>query len=122
MFKRQESMILSQYTALYELIIPKDNILRRFIDLVDFSFVYDELKDKYCLDNGRNAIDPIRLFKYLLLKSIYDLSDQDVVERSMFDMSFKYFLGMAPEEEVINPSTLTKFRRQRLKDVQLLDM
>lgn len=122
MFKRQESMILSQYTALYELIIPEDNILRRFIDLVDFSFVYDELKDKYCLDNGRNAIDPIRLFKYLLLKSIYDLSDQDVVERSMFDMSFKYFLGMAPEEEVINPSTLTKFRRQRLKDVQLLDM
>lgn len=50
--------------------------------MVDFSFIYDELLDKYCLDNGRNAVPPIRMFKYLLLKSIYDLSDVDVVERS----------------------------------------
>ncbi len=40
----------------------------------------------------------------------------------MYDMSFKYFLGMSPEEDVINPSTLTKFRKLRLKDVELLDM
>lgn len=37
-------------------------------------------------------------------------------------MSFKYFLEMAPEEEMINPSSLTKFRELRLKDVRLLDM
>jgi hypothetical protein len=37
-------------------------------------------------------------------------------------MSFKYFLGMAPEESVIEPSSLTKFRKLRLKDVNLLDM
>lgn len=29
---------------------------------------------------------------------------------------------MLPEEDVINPSTLTKFRRQRLKDTNLLDL
>ena len=63
MIKRQESMVLSQYTELYELIIPKDNLLRRIMDLVDFSFVFEELREKYCLDNGRNAIDPVRLFK-----------------------------------------------------------
>ena len=62
------------------------------------------------------------MFKYLLLKSIYDLSDVDVVERSKYDMSFKYFLDMAPEDEVINPSSLTKFRKLRLKDMNLLDM
>ena len=28
------------------------------------------------------AIDPVCLFKYLLLKTIYDISDVDVVERS----------------------------------------
>ena len=58
----------------------------------------------------------------LLLKSIYDLSDIDVVERSKYDMFFKYFLDMAPEESVINPSSLTKFRKLRLKDMNLLDM
>ena len=107
---------------LYNLIIPADNMLRKINDLVDFSFVYDELKDNYCLDNGRNAIDPIRMFKYLLLKTIHDLSDVDIVERSKYDMSFKYFLDMAPEESVIEPSSLTKFRKLRLQDVKLLDL
>lgn len=122
MIERQESMNLSAYEGLYDVIIPKDHLLRKINDLVDFSFVFDELKDNYCLDNGRNAIHPIRMFKYLLLKTIYTLSDEDLVERTQVDMSFKYFLEMAPEGSVINPSTLTKFRRQRLKDMNLLDL
>jgi hypothetical protein len=80
------------------------------------------LQNKYCLDNGRNAVSPIRMFKYLLLKSIFDLSDVDVVEHSKYDMSFKYFLDMTLEDPVINSSSLTKFRKLRLKDVNLLDM
>lgn len=62
------------------------------------------------------------MFKYLLLKAVYDLSDVDVVERSKYDMSFKYFLEMASVETVINSSSLTKFRKLRLKDMKLLDM
>lgn len=122
MVEQQQRFVLSPYMQIYELVVPKDNLLRQIKELVDFGFIYDELIDKYCLDNGRNAVSPIRMFKYLLLKSIYDLSDVDVVERSKYDMSFKYFLDMAPEDEVINPSSLTKFRRLRLKDMDLLDM
>ena len=122
MISKQETLNLSPYLALYDLIIPKDNMLRQINELVDFSFILDELKSKYCLDNGRNAIPPIRMFKYLLLKAIYDLSDADLVERSKFDMSFKYFLEMAPEEDVIDSSSLTKFRRLRLQNVNLLDL
>jgi IS5 family transposase len=122
MLQQQQSMTLSPYIELYNLIIPKDNILRQINELVDFSFVYEELKERYSLDNGRNAIDPIRMFKYLLLKTIFELSDVDIVERSRYDMSFKYFLHMAPEESVIDSSSLTKFRKLRLKDLNLLDM
>ncbi len=91
-------------------------------ELVDFSFVYNELKANYCLDNGRNAIAPLRMFKYLLLKAIFELSDAVLIERSRYNMSFKYFLQMAPEEAVIDPSSLTKFRKLRLKDLNLLDL
>lgn len=122
MISNQQSFNLSPYAGIYDIVVPKDNMLRQINELVDFSFVLDELQNKYCLDNGRNAVPPIRMFKYLLLKSIFDLSDVDVVERSKYDMSFKYFLDMAPEESVINPSSLTKFRKLRLKDVNLLDM
>lgn len=114
--------MLSPYAELYNLVIPKDNMLRQINELVDFTFIYEELKSKYCLDNGRTAIDPIRMFKYLLLKAIFELSDVDIVERSRYDLSFKYFLDMVPEDPVIDPSSLTKFRKLRLKDTNLLDM
>ena len=122
MIEHQQSMNLSKYAGLYDAIIPQDHLLRKIKDLVDFSFIYDELKDKYCLDNGRNAIHPIRMFKYCLLKTIYTLSDNDLVERTQVDMSFKFFLDMAPEDGVINSSSLTKFRRQRLTDDTFLHM
>ncbi len=69
MIQHQQSMIFSHYIAIYDLVVPKDNLLRKLNELIDFSFVYDELNDKYCHVNGRNAIAPIRMFKYLLLKT-----------------------------------------------------
>lgn len=122
MLRFNEQQRISEYTSLYDLLIPKDHLLRRMNELVDFCFIIDELKSKYCLDNGRDAISPIRMFKYLLLKSMNRLSDRDLVERSRYDMSFKYFLDYLPEDEVISHSELTKFRKQRLQDENLLDL
>ncbi|KAJ52908.1 putative transposase [Clostridium tetanomorphum DSM 665] len=123
MIKGQQQFVMSKYLGLYDLIIPKDHFLRQLNDLVDFSFIYDELSNNYSVDMGRSAKDPIMLFKYLILKITYELSDVDVVERTLYDMSFKYFLNVAPEEvELIHPSLLTKFRKLRLKDMNLLDL
>ena len=122
MLSQQQTIPLSIHSELYDILVPKDHLLRQINDLIDFSFVYEELVSKYSSNNGRRAECPIRLFKYLLLKVIYDLSDVDIVQHSRYDMSYKYFLGMVPEEDVIDPSTLTKFRKLRLKDVELLDM
>ena len=122
MLSQQQSFQFSNYSGLYDIVVPKDHLLHQINDLIDFSFVYEELVSKYSSNNGRRAECPIRLFKYLLLKVIYDLSDVDIVQHSRYDMSYKYFLGMVPEEDVIDPSTLTKFRKLRLKDVELLDM
>lgn len=122
MLLKQQTIQFSAHSTLYDLIVPKENILRKINDLIDFSFIYDELLNKYSTTNGRMAESPVRMFKYLLLKTIYTISDVDVVERSQYDMSFKYFLDMNPEDDVINPSSLTKFRKLRLKDTDLLNL
>ena len=122
MLNTQGEIKFSEYAVLYDMLIPADNKYRLIDELIDFSFIYDELKDKYSLDNGRKAADPIMLFKYLMIKVIDNFSDVDVVEHSRYDLSYKRFLGLMPEDDVIDPSLLTKFRRQRLKDVNLLDM
>ena len=123
MLKGQLEIEINTYHSLYSLIISKDNILKQINDLVDFSFVYDELMINYSSSMGRADTNPIMLFKYYLLKVIYELSDENVVERALYDMSFKYFLNLAPEEtNLINSSTLTKFRKLRLKDMSSLDL
>lgn len=121
MLRFDNTLPLSPYYELYDMLVKKDDKYRMVDDLVDFSFIREELESKYCHDNGRNAIDPVILFKYLVVKSEEDMSDYDLVERSRTDLSIKRFLGYMPEDEVINPSTLTVFRRERLKDVDLLE-
>ena len=122
MLPTQGSIQFSGYTDLYDIVVPQDHELRKLNALCEnFDFIYEELKDKYCLDNGRMAEDPRMLFKYLLLKVIDNLSDVDVVAHSRYDMSYKWFLGLAPESDVIDPSTLCKFHKQRLSDGGLLD-
>jgi len=116
----QIKLDFGKYSTLYEILIPKDHFLRRLKELVPWDEIYNLLKDKYCLDNGRNAISPVVLFKYLLLKAFNRLSDVDVVERSRYDMSFKFFLDFSPEDDVIHPTSLTRFRRIRLQDATLL--
>lgn len=120
----QKQMNFSEYNELYNILIPKDNFWKQMNDKIDFSFVYDILKNKYSSTMGRTAEDIIRMFKYLLLKSYYKLSDRGLVERTRTDLLFKYFLGYNPEEtKLINPSLLTVFRRERLieNEENLLD-
>lgn len=49
------------------------------------------------------------------------MSDRDLISCAFTDLSFKYFLGLAPEDNVIHPTTITKFRRLRLKNADFLD-
>lgn len=114
---KQMQISFSKYIELYDLLIDKDNFWRQMNDMIDFSFIYDFVKDKYSSTMGRTCEDITRMFKYLLLKSYYKLSDRGLVERTKTDLLFKYFLNYDPEEtKLIDPSLLTVFRRERLID------
>ena len=112
----QTEMELSPYQGLYDAIIPKDHILRRLKENIDFSFVNPMLKKQYCEHFGRPAKEPEMIFKLLFLKKLYDLSDERVISSSQTDMAYKYFLGLAPEDKIIDPSLLTKFRKTRITE------
>ena len=113
----QLELNFSKHIELYDILIPEDNFWRQLNDMIDFSFVVEMLRDKYSSTMGRTAEDVIRMFKFLLLKSYFKLSDRGLIERTMTDMLFKYFLGYNPEEiKLIDSSLLTVFRRERLID------
>lgn len=122
MIQSQKELKFSDHASLYDILIPEDSKFRKLNELIDFNLIRTALLKNYCKDMGRGAIDPIVLFKYLLLKTIHPASDRDLVARSYTDMSYKFFLGLNPEDNVIDPSLLTVFRRQRMKDINLMDL
>lgn len=117
----QEVLPLSPYYSLYEILVPKDNLLRQMKELIDFNFIYDLVMENYSTEIGRLAVDPVQMFKYILLKEFYNLSDRDLIERASYDLSFKFFLDLMPEDKVIAPTSLTKFRTLRLKNTDILN-
>lgn len=117
-----EQPAFSPFADLYDILIPQDNFWRKLHD-IDFSFIIDSLQDQYTLSYGRKAVDPIRLFKMILLKNHHKLSDRDLVHKCRVDMEMKFFLDYAPEEtSLIDPSLLSKFRTMRLADTNVLDL
>lgn len=122
MLNIQSQLQFSDHRSLYDILIPADSKFRQLNELIDFSLIRNELVKNYSKDIGRTAVDPIILFKYLLLKAMNPASDRDLVARSYTDMSYKFFLGLNPEDDVIDPSLLTVFRRQRMKGIDLMDL
>jgi len=117
----KKQLILSPYMGLYDILIPKNHLFRQINELMGFDFVTEELKDTYSETMGAEAYDPEEMFKLLFLKALDPMSDADLIERARTDMAYKYFLGIAPEAEVPHSTSLTKFRKLRLKEEKVLD-
>jgi hypothetical protein len=54
------------------------------------------------------------LFRLLFLQFLYNLSDERVIEESQYNLAYKWFLGLNPEDSLPDPSQLSRFRRHRL--------
>jgi transposase len=52
--------------------------------------------------NGRPSVAPERLLKALLLQALYTIrSERKLCRRLRTDLLFRWFLDMAPDEEVV---------------------
>lgn len=71
LFKKDNERVLSIQSELklvsVETLVPKDHLLRRIDQIIDFSFIYEKVRLLYCVDNGRPPIDPMMLFKMLFV-------------------------------------------------------
>lgn len=69
----------------------------------------------YCQDNGRPNRAVQTVLGVLILKDMFDLTDEEAVERLEFDLQWQYALGLTPEEAHLPQKTLHNFRA-RLMD------
>ena len=114
--KRKENRY--QYEMLcIEDMVPKDHLLRKIDAAVDFGKLYDMVKELYCEDNGRQSIDPIALFKMVLIQHLYGLPS---LRRTAAEVSanncYRWFLGYGLQEETPHFSTVSYNFRHRFTE------
>ena len=109
---------ISALSFLYDS-IPENHVLKLVEKALDFSFINKKLAGSYCANFGRPAKEPEMMMKLNMLEYLYNLSDERVIEEASYNLAYKWFLGLNPEEKLPNPSLLSKFRTQRLKEATL---
>lgn len=106
--------------ALYERFVPVHHPLRQFDDALDFSFVLTLVAERYHDEIGRPAEHPERMWRLLFAQYYLSLSDAKVCLAAHESLALRLFLRLGVNEMPPHPTTLQKFRANRLdSDVYL---
>jgi transposase len=90
--------------------VPKDHILRKIQEKIDFDFIYTEVKDTYG-DNGNVSIPPPVILKMMLLLILYNVrSERELMDTIPLRLDWLWFLGYDLDSEVADHSVLSKAR------------
>ncbi|GIW49924.1 MAG: hypothetical protein KatS3mg080_0535 [Anoxybacillus sp.] len=76
-------------------LVPEDHLVRKLEKAIDFSFIYDMVKDLYSPDHGRPSLDPVVLFKMYLIRYIFGIrSMRETVEQIRTNVAYRWFFGI----------------------------
>lgn len=88
--------------------MPADHLLRKIDSAVDFTHIYEIVEDLYCSDNGRPSIDPVVIFKMVLIQHLYGIpSLRRTVEEIKMNVAYRWFLEYLMNEEIPHFSTIS---------------
>src|SRR3972149_6466644 len=92
--------------------IRKDHPLRKIRELIDFDFIYKEVKDKYGY-NGNESIPPPVILKLMLLLVLFNVrSERELMETLGERLDWLWFLDFDLDTETPNHSVLSKARKR----------
>ena len=95
-------------------LVPQDHLLRIIDKAIDWSFIYDLVEDKYCLDNGRPSMDPVMLIKIPFIQYLYGIKSMRQTCREIeVNVAYRWFLGIDLDERVPDHSTISQLRRRK---------
>ena len=115
-----------EFVSIEEL-IPKDHLLRKIDEAVDFNKIYEFVEELYCPDNGRPSIDPVVLFKMTLIQHIFGIpSLRRTAEEVRANIYYRWFLGYLLNEETPHFSTVSynfkyRYTSETIEKIILLD-
>lgn len=90
--------------------IPRDHLLRKIDEAVDFGRLYEYVgvENLYSEHTGRPSIDPVVLFKIVLLQHLYGIASLRQTLREIdMNMAYRWFLGYSLSDPLPHFSTVS---------------
>ena len=98
MMGRQSGQISMLILDIEEL-IPENHLLRKINQMISFDFIYD-LVASYYPTNGRPSVDPVSMFKMLLVGYLYGIkSERRLVQEIQLNIAYRWFCGYELERK-----------------------
>ena len=103
-------------------LVPEDDLVRKIEQAIDFDFIYDLVKDTYCLDNGRPSIDPVVLIKIVLIQYLFGIrSMRQTIKEIETNVAYRWFIGYDFTEPIPHFSTFGKNYVRRFRGTNLFE-
>lgn len=103
-------------------LVPTDHLLRKIENALDFSFIREEVKELYCIDNGRPSIDPVVLFKLCIINYMYGLNSmRRTIRECEVNMAYRWFLGYDLLEPMPHFTTFGKNYKRRFEGTDIFE-
>ena len=102
--------------------VPRNHVLRDIDRAISFDFIYDEVRDLYSEDQGRPSIDPVVLFKIVLVKYIFGIrSMRQTIKEIEVNMAYRWFLGYGMTEAIPHFTTFGKNYERRFANSDIFE-
>lgn len=111
--KNKKERTQLEFVSLEEL-VPKDHLLRKIDAAIDFTYIYKLVESLYCADNGRPSIDPVVLFKMILIQHLFGIpSLRKTADEVSMNLAYRWFIGYSLNEPTPHFSTISyNFKRR----------
>ena len=74
------------------------------------------MRPLYCENNGSPCIDPVVLFKMMLIGYLFGIrSERQLEEEIRVNVAYRWFLGLTLTDKVPHATTFSRNRRPRFK-------
>lgn len=99
-----------------ETLVPKNHLLKKIDELVNFDFIYEKAAPYYS-KYGRPSVDPVCMIKMLLVGYLYGIkSERRLTEDIALNLAYRWFCGFELTDKIPDHSLFSQNRRRRFTD------
>jgi transposase len=122
MYKERKNQQDELILMTMEQMVPEDHLLRKIESSVDLTFINEKTRSLYSQDKGRNCIEPVVLFKIVLLQYLYGIkSMRATIKQCETDASFRWYLGIPFGQSVPHYSTFSQNYLRRYANTSIFE-